>query len=45
MTEKQAYSYSVLHYIHDVVSGESLNVGVVMRAPASAPIPVSRRGR
>ena len=34
MTEKQAYSYTVLRYIHDVVSGETLNVGVVMHAPA-----------
>ena len=34
MTEKQAYSYTVLRYIHDVVSGEVLNVGVVMHAPA-----------
>ena len=34
MTEKQAYSYTVLRYIHDVVSGEMLNVGVVMHAPA-----------
>ena len=33
MTE-QAYSYTVLRYIHDVVSGERLNVGVVMHAPA-----------
>ena len=35
MTEKQAYSYTVLRYIHDVVSGEALNVGVVMHAPAT----------
>ena len=35
MTEKQAYSYTVLRYIHDVVSGEALNVGVVMHAPAA----------
>ena len=34
MTEKQAYSYTVLRHIHDVVSGERLNVGVVMHAPA-----------
>lgn len=33
MTKKQAYSYIVLRYIHDVVSGEALNVGVVMHAP------------
>ena len=43
MTEKQAYSYSVLHYIHDVVSGESLNVGVVMHAPASSFLKVRTR--
>ncbi len=30
MTEKQAYSYTILRYVHDVVSGEALNVGVVM---------------
>ena len=35
MTEKQAYSYTVLRYIHDVVSGETLNVGIVMCAPAT----------
>ena len=35
MTKKQAYSYTVLRYIHDVVSGESLNVGVVMHTPAT----------
>ena len=35
MTKKQAYSYTVLRYIHDVVSGEALNVGVVMHAPAA----------
>ena len=27
------YSYTVLRYIHDVVSGEMLNIGVVMHAP------------
>ena len=43
MTEKQAYSYTVLHYIHDVVSGESLNVGVVMHAPASSFLKVRTR--
>ena len=35
MTKKQAYSYTVLRYVHDVVSGESLNVGVVMHAPGA----------
>ena len=36
MTNKQAYSYTVLRYVHDVVSGEALNVGVVMHAPAAS---------
>lgn len=44
MTEKQAYSYTVLRYVHDVVSGEALNVGVVMHAPASSFLEVRTRG-
>ena len=32
MTDRQAYSYTVLRYVHDVVAGEALNVGVVMHA-------------
>ena len=43
MTEKQAYSYTVLRYIHDVVSGEALNVGVVMHAPAASFLKVRTR--
>ena len=43
MTEKQAYSYTVLRYIHDVVSGEWLNVGVVMHAPAVSFLKVRTR--
>ena len=35
MTGKQAYSYTVLRYVHDIVSGEALNVGVVMHMSAS----------
>ncbi len=35
MTGKQAYSYTILRYVHDVVSGEALNVGVVMHMSAS----------
>ena len=35
MIEKNAYSYTVLRYVHDVVSGEALNVGVVMHMSAS----------
>ena len=43
MTEKQAYSYTVLRYVHDVVSGETLNVGVVMHAPAAGFLKVRTR--
>ena len=43
MTEKQAYSYTVLRYVHDVVSGEALNVGVVMHAPAAGFLKVQTR--
>ena len=43
MTEKQAYSYTVLRYVHDVVSGEALNVGVVMHAPAAGFLKVRTR--
>ena len=35
MNGKEAYSYTVLRYVHDVVSGEALNVGIVMRVSAS----------
>lgn len=35
MTEKQPYSYTVLRYIHDVMTGEFVNVGVVLCAPLS----------
>ncbi len=30
---KTPYSFSVLKYIHDVVTGEFVNVGVVLYAP------------
>ena len=43
MTEKQAYSYTVLRYVHDVVSGEALNVGVVMHAPKAELLKVRTR--
>lgn len=33
MREQHAYSYAILRYVHDVVAGEFLNVGVVMHAP------------
>lgn len=31
---KQIYSFTVLRYVHDVVAGEFLNVGIVMYVPA-----------
>ena len=33
MREQNAYSYTILRYVHDVVAGEFLNVGVVLHAP------------
>lgn len=33
MSNRMAYTYSVLRYVHDVGSGEFLNVGVVIWAP------------
>lgn len=33
MTTRQPYSYVVLRYVHDVLTGEFVNVGVVMVAP------------
>lgn len=34
MSERQVYSFTVLRYVHDVVAGEFLNVGIVMYVPA-----------
>ncbi|WP_170787100.1 DUF3037 domain-containing protein [Ruegeria lacuscaerulensis] len=36
MNKRQPYSYVVLRYVHDVVSGEFVNVGVVLLAPNDA---------
>ena len=33
MNEQVPYSFTILRYVHDVVAGEFLNVGVVMHAP------------
>lgn len=33
-SERQIYSFTVLRYVHDVVAGEFLNVGIVMYVPA-----------
>jgi hypothetical protein len=35
MTEKRAYSYTILRYVHDVAAGEALNVGIVMYVPSA----------
>ena len=43
MTEKQAYSYTVLRYVHDVVSGEALNVGIVMYVQSKGLLEVRTR--
>lgn len=43
MTEKQAYSYTVLRYVHDVVSGEALNVGIVMSVQSTGSLEVRTR--
>lgn len=34
MTTKTPYTYTVLRYVHDVATGEFLNVGVALHAPA-----------
>jgi hypothetical protein len=33
MTGKSAYSYTILRYVHDVLTGEFVNVGVILFAP------------
>lgn len=33
MTDKQPYTYTVLRYFHDVMTGECVNVGVIVHAP------------
>jgi len=35
MKNGEPYSYTVLKYVHDVVTGEFVNVGVILFAPAS----------
>ncbi len=32
MSEREAYTYTVLRYVHDVMTGEFVNVGVVLHA-------------
>lgn len=43
MTSKQKYTYTVLRYVHDVVTGEFVNVGVLLYAPKTNAIKVSVR--
>ncbi len=31
---KTAYTYTILRYVHDVTTGEALNIGVVLHAPS-----------
>ena len=33
MTIQQPYTYTILHYVHDVTTGEFVNDGVVMHLP------------
>jgi hypothetical protein len=33
MTTQQPYTYTILRYVHDVMTGEFVNVGVVMHLP------------
>ena len=33
MTIQQPYAYAILRYVHDVTTGEFVNVGVVMHLP------------
>lgn len=35
MTEKRPYHYTVLRYVHDIRTGEFINVGVLLRATGS----------
>jgi len=35
MSSRRAYSYSILRYVHDVVTGEFVNIGIVFFAPAT----------
>jgi hypothetical protein len=43
MTQKRPYSYTVLRYVHDAMTGEFLNVGVVLHIPGAALLRVKTR--
>ncbi|MBS9476205.1 DUF3037 domain-containing protein [Ancylobacter radicis] len=38
MTDKLPYSYTLLRYVHDVLTGEFVNVGVVVFAPSGGQV-------
>jgi hypothetical protein len=44
MTDKAAYSYTLLRYVHDVLTGEFVNVGVVLFAPTKGLVRYKMRG-
>jgi hypothetical protein len=43
MNEKRAYSYIVLRYIHDVMTEEFINVGLVLYVPSSGTVKIKTR--
>lgn len=44
MTDKAAYSYTLLRYVHDVLTGEFVNVGVVLFVPSKGLVRYKMRG-
>ena len=43
MTSKMAYSYTLLRYVHDVLTGEFVNVGVVVFVPSTGVVKFKTR--
>jgi Protein of unknown function (DUF3037) len=43
MIKKQKYSYTALRYVHDVMTGEFVNVGIVLFVPSTATVKVKTR--
>lgn len=44
MSDKAAYSYTLLRYVHDVLTGEFVNVGVVLFIPSAGLVRYKMRG-
>lgn len=44
MTDNAAYSYTLLRYVHDVLTGEFVNVGVVLFVPSKGFVHYKMRG-